>query len=88
MTRTIIFRIIIDIFLAFCILNGTWFVALPLGIFGVWNFPYFVEIIIAGIAYDSLFGFTSGMGAWGYAGTIVSIGILVLVSVLKEVVRK
>jgi len=88
MNNQLIFRIILDILIAICILQAWWFIALPLAIFGVWEFPYFIEIILAGIIYDSLFGFVSGMGVWGYVGTIVSIILFGVVILLRKMVRR
>ena len=69
-------------------MHGWWVVALPLALIGVWRFPYFVEIIIAGIIYDSLFGFVPEMGVIGYLGTIVSVGLFLLLILAKKVMRK
>lgn len=84
----LIFRIILDIVIFFCIFHAWWFLALPLAIFSIWKFSYFIEIIFIGIIYDSLFGFVSGFGIQGYIGTIVSIFVFIFVTLLKRVVRK
>ena len=88
MNKKITVRIVLDIFLAISVLNGWWFLAIPLGLVGVYAYPYFIEIIIAGIAYDSLFGLIPGMGMRAYAGTVITIMSIVIVSLIKKVVRK
>lgn len=70
------------------VFHAWWFVVLPLALIGAWGFPYFIEMIIAGIIYDSLFGFVPEMGVWGYIGAIVSIVFFVLMISLKKVVRR
>jgi len=81
-------RIIIDILIICLLIPGYWFLALPLAIISAWYFPYFVEVIIAGIVYDALFGFIPGMGAWQYAGTIGSVIIFLIMFLSKKVVRR
>ena len=88
MNKRITTRIIIDILLAIFVLNGWWFFALILGLFGAWYMPYFVEAIIAGIIYDALFGAAAGMGLWGYMGTIIGVVVFVLLRGLKKAVRR
>ena len=87
MNKQITIRILIDLLIVVSILNGWWFIALPLGLIGAWFFPYFVEIIVAGIGYDSLFGYGSVSGAWGYAGMIVSILLFAGIATAKRWVR-
>ena len=88
MNKKIISRIIINLILCVSVLNGWWFVAVPLGLIGAYVYSYFVEIIIAGIAYDSLFGLVPGMGIRAYMGIIISgVGIGV-VGLMKKVIRK
>jgi hypothetical protein len=88
MKQQILSRIILDIIILICVLHAWWFVVLPLAIFGVWKYPYFIEIIITGIIHDSLFGFVSEMGVSGYIGTIVSILVFGVVFLLRKLVRK
>ena len=75
MKSKVITRIIIDLLLAVSVLQGWWFIALLLGIIGLWMFPYYIELIIAGIVYDSLFGMIPKMGWKEYIGTILSVVI-------------
>lgn len=88
MDNKLSYRVIFDIIIFLCIFHGWWFVVLPLAIFGLWRYPYFVEIIFAGIIYDSLFGFQSDMILWGYLGIIVSIVVFGAVLLLKKIVRR
>jgi hypothetical protein len=80
-------RIILDIVIAISVLYGWWFVILPVGLYCVWKFPGYIEILIAGIAYDSLFGFTREVGILGYMGTIVAALVILFVFTLKKVMR-
>jgi len=52
-----------DILMIIVCLAAPWWVALPLGIIGIVLFPWYVEIIIAGALYDTLFGIPS---VWYY----------------------
>lgn len=72
----------------FCVLNGWWYIALVLAIFSAWSFEYFVEAIIAGIMFDSLFGYLKPIGITGYYGTIFSLSIFVTVELLKKFLRR
>ncbi len=82
-----IFRIIINIIIFIAVINGWWFLALPLGVIATWRFRYYLEIIIAGIYYDALFGSIPALGIWGYAGTITGVSVVLLVFLLKKLVR-
>jgi len=82
-----ILRIILDILLVIAVINGWWSVAIVLVLIGVWFFKLYIEIIIAGVAYDALFGMTSGMGWRGYEGTIFAIVLLIVIKLLKKLVR-
>ncbi len=80
-------RIIIDLVIAFSIFHG-WWLAVILGLCGAWFFPYFIEAINAGVAYDALFGFVPSMGVAAEMGTIVAVVLFSLVTGFKRVVRK
>lgn len=84
----IFIRTTIDVLIAVSVLEGWWFIALPLSAIGVWFFDSFVEIIVAGLAYDSLFGFVYGSGVIAYLGTIISVVAFVSLSFVKSRVRK
>jgi hypothetical protein len=82
-----ILRIILDILLIIAVVNGWWLVAIILVLVGAWFFKLFIEVIIAGIAYDALFGMVSGMGWRGYVGTIIAIVLLLIIRFFKKLVR-
>ncbi len=87
--KNIVFkRVLLDLILAFCVVQGWWFIAAPIALVGIWSFPYFVEIIIAGLIYDSLFGIVEGEGIAGYTMTVASVIIFCLLALIKKVVRK
>lgn len=88
MNKKIFYRIIVDVLIAICILQGWWFVALPIAIISVWRFPGYIEIIVAGIAYDSLFGYSAEYGIWGYAGTLIATFIFVSLFFIRKLLRK
>ena len=88
MKTNILFRTLLDLLIFTAIFHALWFIALPLAIFGSWKYPHFTEIILAGVIYDSLFGFVPEMGVAGYVGTIVAVGAFLLVVILKRVVRR
>jgi len=81
-------RVALDILLIISVLEGWWFIALPLGICGAWAFPYYAEMILAGACYDSLFGLLPGTGVTGYLATIGSVLALAVVAILRRVIRK
>jgi hypothetical protein len=83
----IILRIITDIIIFVAILNGWWIIALPLAMFGAWFFRYFIEIILAGMAYDALFNMIQGSGWKGYIGTIIAVILFLIAHFLKKSVR-
>jgi hypothetical protein len=87
MKRSIPIRTIIDIVSFIAISQGWWFAALPLGLIGAWKFPFYIELVIMGVAYDALFGFAHGLGWMGYLGTFVSTFAMFLVLTLKKIVR-
>jgi hypothetical protein len=87
MNNSIRLRIGIDILLSISVLNGWWFVALPLAILGIWLYPFFIESIIAGSIFDALFGFVPGIGFWRYMGTVGSVCVFCLGMFIKKKVR-
>jgi hypothetical protein len=87
MNKSFIRRLILDVIIFLAVLNGWWFIALPLVLISTWFFPYFVEGIVAGIMYDSLFGLIPELGMWGYMGTIVATLVMVIITTMKGKVR-
>ena len=88
MNKQPLYRIILDTLILLAILQGWWFVVLLLAIVGAWKYSSFAEIIIAGMMYDSLYGFVQSFGVRGYMGTIISVLFFVPIVVLKRVMRK
>lgn len=88
MKSLLIKRTLVDLLLLVSVLNGWWIVAVVIGLIATWTFNYFIEIIIAGIIFDSIFGYTATLGLWGYIGTITSILIFIVISWSKNVLRR
>ncbi|MBU6426821.1 hypothetical protein KGQ27_01100 [Patescibacteria group bacterium] len=81
-------RIVLDIILFVCIVNAWWYFALPLAVVGAFAFPFYIEFIVAGIMYDALFAMVQGMGVWAYSGTIVSLVLFIMITTLKNFIRR
>lgn len=81
-------RTVIDLLIILTILNGWWYIALAVAIFSVWSFDHFIEIIIAGVIFDSLFGYSEYLGIAGYCGTILSITIFMIAELVKKFLRR
>lgn len=88
MIKAIFVRVVTDIVIAFCVLQSWWLAAFAVAIIGAWFFPYFVEIIIAGLVFDALFGMLPDMGIWGYISTIEAICALIVIGGVRKIVRK
>lgn len=89
MNKNIIYRIIVDISIAIFILQGWWFVALPILLVSAWKFPGYVEIVVAGIAYDSLFNYsTETASLLEYVGVLTTTAIFVCLFFVKQLLRK
>lgn len=80
-------RVGIDVVVLLCVLNAWWYAALVIAVIGAWYFQYYAELIVAGVAYDALFGMIDGYGIYGYAGTLISFLASVAVSLAKKIVR-
>ncbi len=88
MNRSIAFRISADILLAIFTIFGLWYFALPIGIACLWIFPRYAELMIAGFAYDALFGMGSGLGIFSaYACTAISLALTALIISAKAMMR-
>ena len=83
----LIFRIIIDIAIFLCLVQAWWYFALLLAIIGIWNFGFYVEIILAGLVYDALYGSMAVKGFAGSVGLIVGAILFVVLTVIKRMVR-
>ncbi len=87
-SHTIPTRIIFDCIIAVSVLFGVWFVAWPVAVIAAWYFPLYAEILVAGIAYDALFGMSSGMGIWAYVGTLIAVVSFIAVNASKRILRR
>jgi len=85
-TRTRLTRLIFGIVLLISVINGWWFIIVPLGILGLWIFPYYVEFIVAGLGYDAIFGLTEDSVS-RFIGLIVTLVISLIVVFLKKFLR-
>ncbi len=81
-------RFILDTILFLAIMQGWWFVAIPVALIGMLRFEWYFEVLIAGIAYDSLFGLVPGHGVLSYIGILFSLGMFLIMILLKKVMRK
>ncbi|MFA6315698.1 MAG: hypothetical protein WC648_05025 [Candidatus Paceibacterota bacterium] len=88
MTTSPIFRIVLNLLLGFCVIMGWWYFAIIIIVIGSISWAYYWEMILAGIVYDALFGMVPEMGVWGYIGTIVSIVLFLIISLLHSMLRK
>ncbi|MBP6858427.1 MAG: hypothetical protein KBC33_01185 [Candidatus Pacebacteria bacterium] len=81
-------RLILDILMFLTVIQGWWFFALPIALVGMLRYSNYYEVLIAGLAYDSLFGLTPHEGISSYIGSI-SAGLLFgAMVVLKKIMRK
>ena len=87
MNRDVSLRIALDAIILVSAIFGLWYVAVPVGIVGAWVFPRYVELLIAGFAYDALFDMGRGAGISAYALTIASAIMLGAVAYLKAIVK-
>ncbi len=88
MDRPLLFRVLVDLALAVAVMQGWWLVALGISIVGLWSFSYFAEALIAGFAFDSLFGWVPGYGIWGHIGVIASAILSIASAFFKKSLRK
>ena len=83
-----IFRLILGVLLLFVIIQGWWFIALPIALIGLLRYRWYFESLVAGIVYDSLFGLIDGEGARGRIGIIAASVIFIGMVLLKNILRK
>ena len=81
-------RLIIDVVFFGSVIHGWWFVALLSGMIGTLRYRWFPEILIAGIAYDSLFGLLPGQEIHNYAGIITALVLFIVSRVLRSILRE
>jgi len=82
-----ILRITLDIIIFLCLIQGWWYFALLLGLIGLWNLELYIEIILAGLIYDALYGSVATYGVAGSVGLIVGAILFAVLVVIKKVVR-
>ncbi len=81
-------RFIVDIIIFVLVISAWWHIALLISIIGLIAFPYFIEIIIFGIIFDALFGYSQSLGISGYIGTLSSILIFLAIFWLNKALRR
>jgi ABC-type enterochelin transport system permease subunit len=81
-------RIALSIIMLLAIIHGWWFVALPIALIGMLRYSNFYEALVAGLAYDSLFGLIPHEGILSYIGSISAIVLFGAIMVLKSIMRK
>jgi len=81
-------RIIVNIIIFVAVVSAWWHVALLISIIGTIIFPYFIEIIIFGIMFDALFGYSQSLGIYGYIGTISSVLIFLVIFWVNKTLRR
>ena len=59
-----------------------------IGVAGAWYWPHYTEFIVAGVAYDALFGMVRGMGLRGWIGPIISVVLYTIILLIKKTVRR
>jgi hypothetical protein len=82
-----LFRIILDILLFIAVINGWWPIVVVMAVIGLWFFRFYAEAILAGVAYDALYGMIPDMGWKGYTGTIVAVILSVAAKFVKKSMR-
>ncbi len=70
-----------------CLIQGLWFFVLILCLIGAWNYKYYIEMIISGLVYDSLFGQNAMKGLMTYIGLISATLLYIIVNVSKKIIR-
>lgn len=81
-------RIVLDIVLLLAVMFGFWYVALILGLYGLFRHPLFIEIICAGVIYDMLFRVLPDSGIRGYTGSLVALAVFLFYMSIRSAVRK
>lgn len=85
---SIFFRLIINVLLFVSIINGWWFFAVTFVFLGFRFQSFYIEGLLAGIFFDSLFGMIPSLYLWGYIGTITAVIIWIFVRILKKITRR
>ena len=84
----IFIRLFIGILSLFFIMQGLWPIALLILSVGLFSFPFYLEIIIAGYIFDNLYS-SSYLGfAYRHLGLFISLLIYVFYTILIRILRK
>lgn len=79
-------RVIFDILIVIFIIFGWWFLALPIVLYCLWRYYFFAEIVLAGMFYDALFGFSESI-FWNHIGLVMAGICCLIIFVAKKLLR-
>ncbi len=82
------FRILLDISIIAFAIAGYWPLLVTFGFLGLVFFDFYLEIVIAGIIFDSLFGINRELGIYSYSISILTLIIFLLYKFLNKILRK
>ncbi|MEI6304868.1 MAG: hypothetical protein WCP09_02500 [Candidatus Taylorbacteria bacterium] len=80
-------RIIFDVAILACLVQGWWYAALIVAVIAAWNHKMYVELIIAGLIYDSLYGPVSMNNMTTHIGLTICVVLFILIGIMKKVIR-
>lgn len=81
-------RVIFFVLTIICVAQGFWYFALPIAIISAWLFPLYIEALILGLVYDSLFGLIQGGGMAAYMGLMAGAILFIVSEATSRFVRK
>ena len=81
-------RLLFDAIMLFSIVFGFWYIAIPIGLIGIWVFPFYFESMLGAFMHDALFGFKPEFGFAGYSYVIGAALALLLAAFLKIVIKR
>lgn len=88
MNKLIAYRIIADVLLLVSILHGWWVLALLVAVLSFWFFSYYFEFLLGALLFDSLFGMVGDYGIKGYIASLLSLLLVIVLTIFKNIVRK
>ena len=80
-------RILWDFAILVCLVQGWWYAAIIIAMICAWNHKLYLEIIIAGLIYDSLYGPVAVNSISSYIGLTLGIALFIMISIMKRVIR-
>lgn len=80
-------RIIFALAILACLVQGWWYAALIIAILAAWNHKMYVELIIGGLIYDSMYGPVSMNNLTTHIGLTMCAVLFVLIGIMKRVIR-